>query len=202
MTTVSAERECTLHTPFDFSDHGCDSGQTTSDLRASGSTPVDHGRRKQLVVTTILIVAPLLGVLAAALGVVNPRVTLLDVILAASFYAVSGHGLTAGFHRMLTHRSFKAARWLKITLAVAGSLGMEGSVISWVANHRRHHAYTDKKGDPHSPYEYGNGIRNRSVVPCTLTWDGSSRPRRPRRSDGPRTWSVIQISWPSVGCSR
>jgi stearoyl-CoA desaturase (Delta-9 desaturase) len=172
VTTVSAERESTLHAPFDFSDHGCDSGQTTSDLRTSGSTPVDHGRRKQLVVTTILIVAPLLGVLAAALGVVNPRITLLDVILAVSFYAVSGHGLTAGFHRMLTHRSFKAARWLKITLAVAGSLGMEGSVISWVANHRRHHAYTDKKGDPHSPYEYGNGTRNqiRGALHAHMGW--------------------------------
>ena len=117
-------------------------------------------QKKQQVVTAILIVAPLLGVVAAALGVVSPRLTLLDVILAVSLYAVSGHGLTAGFHRMLTHRSFKAARWVKITLAVAGSLGMEGSVISWVANHRRHHAYTDTKGDPHSPYEYGEGTGN------------------------------------------
>jgi len=172
VTIVSAERESTLHAPFDFSDHGCDSGPTPSDLRRSESTPVDHGRRKQLVVTTILIVAPLLGVLAAALGLINPRITLLDVILAVSFYIVSGHGLTAGFHRMLTHRSFKAARWVKITLAVAGSLGMEGSVISWVANHRRHHAYTDKKGDPHSPYEYGIGTWNqiRGALHAHMGW--------------------------------
>ena len=60
-TTVSAERESTLHAPFDFSDHGCESGRTPSGLPSSESTPVDHGRRKQLVVTTILIVAPLWG---------------------------------------------------------------------------------------------------------------------------------------------
>jgi stearoyl-CoA desaturase (delta-9 desaturase) len=73
---------------------------------------------------------------------------------------------------MLTHRSFKAARWVKITLAVAGSLGMEGSVISWVANHRRHHAYTDKKGDPHSPYEYGDGTWNqiRGALHAHVGW--------------------------------
>jgi len=123
-----------------------------------GAQPAPSAQKKQQIVTAILIVAPLLGVVAAASGVVSPRLTLLDVILAVGLYAVSGHGLTAGFHRMLTHRSFKAARWVKISLAVAGSLGMEGSVISWVANHRRHHAYTDTKGDPHSPYEYGNGM--------------------------------------------
>jgi stearoyl-CoA desaturase (delta-9 desaturase) len=110
--------------------------------------------------------------LAAALGVITPRITLLDVILAVAFYVVSGHAMSAGFHRMFTHRSFKAARWVKITLAVAGSLGMEGSVISWVANHRRHHAYTDKKGDPHSPYEYGTGAWNqiRGAVHAHVGW--------------------------------
>ena len=85
---------------------------------------------------------------------------------------MSGHGLTAGFHRLFTHRSFKASRWVKITLAVAGSLGMEGSVISWVANHRRHHAYTDTKGDPHSPYQYGDGTRSqiRGAVHAHVGW--------------------------------
>ena len=133
--------------------------------------------------TAILVVAPLLGVVAAALGVVSPRITLLDVILAVAFYAVSGHGLTAGFHRMFTHRSFKAARWVKITLAVAGSLGMEGSVISWVANHRRHHAYTDKKGDPHSPYEYGDGTWSqiRGAMHAHVGWLFQAQPTEEER---------------------
>jgi stearoyl-CoA desaturase (delta-9 desaturase) len=156
VTTASAERVITLRAPFNIRDDPCEIDHTPPVLRESAGPMGEPGRRKQQIVTAILILAPLLGVLAAALGVISPRVTLLDVILAVSFYAVSGHGLTAGFHRMLTHRSFKAARWVKITLAVAGSLAMEGSVISWVANHRRHHAYTDKEGDPHSPYEYGD----------------------------------------------
>jgi stearoyl-CoA desaturase (Delta-9 desaturase) len=140
--------------------------------RATGPRTISAGGKTQHFVTAVLIVGPLLGVLAGAVGVISPRVTLLDVILAIAFYVVSGHGMTAGFHRMLTHRSFKAARWVKIALAVAGSLGMEGSVISWVANHRRHHAYTDTKGDPHSPYEYGTGAWNqiRGAAHAHLGW--------------------------------
>ena len=151
MTILSTEREAALQTPFSGEGPPEEDGISAT-TRAANPLAAHSGRKKQQVVTTILVVAPLLGVVAAALGVISPRITLLDVILAVGFYAVSGHGLTAGFHRMFTHRSFKAARWVKITLAVAGSLGMEGSVISWVANHRRHHAYTDVDGDPHSPY--------------------------------------------------
>jgi stearoyl-CoA desaturase (delta-9 desaturase) len=71
---------------------------------------------------------------------------------------VSGFGVTVGYHRLFAHRSFRAARWLKIVLASAGSLAVEGSVIGWVANHRRHHVFSDKPGDPHSPHLYGAGI--------------------------------------------
>jgi stearoyl-CoA desaturase (Delta-9 desaturase) len=171
VTIVSSEREQALHVPFKGYDApGTDC--TSSVSRNAEPLAVPTIGRKQQAVTAILVVAPLLGVVAAATGVISPRITLLDVILAVGFYAVSGHGLTAGFHRMLSHRSFKAARWAKITLAVAGSLGMEGSVISWVANHRRHHAFTDKKGDPHSPYEYGDGTWNqiRSAMHAHVGW--------------------------------
>jgi len=113
--------------------------------------------RGQQWVTAAIILGPMLGLVVIGLGVWTPRATLLDLILAVSLFIVTGHGLSAGFHRMFTHRSFKAARWLKVTLAIAGSLCLEGSLISWVANHRRHHAYTDKSGDPHSPHEYGSG---------------------------------------------
>ena len=142
------------------------------------------------MVTAILVVAPLLGVVAAALGVISPRITLLDVFLAVGFYAVSGHGVTAGFHRMLTHRSFKAARWLKITLAVAGSLGMEGSVISWVANHRRHHKLHGQEGRSSLALtNMGMARGTRYAAPCTRTWDGSSKPSPPRKRDRRPIWS-------------
>jgi len=111
----------------------------------------------QQMVTALVVFGPLLGVLGLAVGFFGRSVTVVDLVLAVGFFLVSGHGLTAGFHRLLAHRSFRAARWLKISLALAGSLGLEGSVNSWVANHRRHHAYTDRPGDPHSPYRYGSG---------------------------------------------
>jgi len=68
---------------------------------------------------------------------------------------VSGLGVTVGFHRYFTHRSFKAVRPVHIALAVAGSLAMEGPVLNWVATHRRHHKYADRDGDPHSPWRFG-----------------------------------------------
>jgi stearoyl-CoA desaturase (Delta-9 desaturase) len=81
-----------------------------------------------------------------------------DLAIAAVLYAVSGHGVTVGFHRYFTHGSFKANRPLKIALAVAGSLAIEGPVIRWVADHRRHHAFSDREGDPHSPWRYGESV--------------------------------------------
>jgi len=79
-----------------------------------------------------------------------------DAIIAIAFYYISGLGIAVGLHRYFTHRSFKAVRGFKIALAVAGSLAIEGPVITWVADHRRHHKYSDKEGDPHSPWRFGN----------------------------------------------
>jgi stearoyl-CoA desaturase (delta-9 desaturase) len=79
-----------------------------------------------------------------------------DVIIALVFYWVSGLGVTVGYHRYFTHGSFKAKTGLRVAMAVAGSLAMEGPVITWVSDHRRHHKYSDKEGDPHSPWRYGS----------------------------------------------
>jgi stearoyl-CoA desaturase (delta-9 desaturase) len=81
-----------------------------------------------------------------------------DVLLSFLFYAVAGHGITVGFHRYLTHGSFKAKRPLRIALATAGSLAIEGPAIRWVADHRKHHKFSDKEGDPHSPWRYGDSV--------------------------------------------
>ncbi|GLW08750.1 stearoyl-CoA desaturase [Microtetraspora sp. NBRC 13810] len=82
-----------------------------------------------------------------------------DVVIAAIAYVVTGLGITVGFHRYLTHGSFKAGRSLRVALAVAGSLAVQGPVIQWVADHRRHHAFADREGDPHSPWRYGHSVR-------------------------------------------
>jgi stearoyl-CoA desaturase (delta-9 desaturase) len=75
-------------------------------------------------------------------------------------YFVTALGVTVGFHRLLTHRSFRTAPWLERTFAVAGSLSVQGSVLDWVADHRKHHAHTDVEGDPHSPHVgHGSGLK-------------------------------------------
>jgi len=97
----------------------------------------------------------LIGTIAVAWGW---GISWVDVGLAVLFYLVSGLGVTTGFHRYFTHGGFKAKRWLRLTLAVAGSLAVEGGVIRWVADHRRHHAFSDREGDPHSPWRYGETV--------------------------------------------
>src|SRR6266536_352040 len=79
-----------------------------------------------------------------------------DVLIALDFYWVSGLGVTVGYHRYFTHGSFKAKTGLRVALAIAGSLAIEGPVITWVSDHRRHHKYSDREGDPHSPWRFGN----------------------------------------------
>ena len=67
-------------------------------------------------------------------------------------YTLTGLGITVGFHRLFTHRSFKTTRTLRALLAVLGSMAVEGPLIEWVATHRKHHRFSDHPGDPHSPH--------------------------------------------------
>ena len=78
-----------------------------------------------------------------------------DIVIGAVFYLVTAGGITVGFHRYLTHGSFKAVRPLRVALAVAGTLAVQGPVITWVSDHRRHHKHSDKEADPHSPWRFG-----------------------------------------------
>jgi stearoyl-CoA desaturase (delta-9 desaturase) len=106
----------------------------------------------QRVITGILVATPVLALGAGLPLLWGHAVHWSDVILAVTLYAISGHGMTVGFHRLFAHRSFKATRALKVILAVSGSLAVEGSLVGWVANHRRHHMFSDQPGDPHSPW--------------------------------------------------
>jgi stearoyl-CoA desaturase (Delta-9 desaturase) len=109
-----------------------------------------------LLLTATLVVVPLLA-LGGGIGwlALGNRISWLDVGLGVGLYLISGHGVTVGYHRLFTHRSFRAPTWLRVVLAVAGSFALEGGVVSWVANHRTHHRFSDRTGDPHSPYRYG-----------------------------------------------
>ncbi len=109
---------------------------------------------RQILVTSLLTVGPAIGLVVVLTLMWGHAVHVMDLVMAGGFYVVTGFGVTVGFHRMLTHRSFRATRALKIVLAVAGSMAIEGSATAWVANHRRHHMFSDQGLDPHSPHRF------------------------------------------------
>ncbi|WP_199748862.1 acyl-CoA desaturase [Amycolatopsis sp. WAC 01376] len=104
----------------------------------------------------LFAVVPLLALAASVPFAWGWGLGWVDLGLAAGFYFLTGLGVTIGFHRYFTHGAFKANRGLRIALAVAGSMAMQGPVIGWVADHRRHHAFADREGDPHSPWRFGS----------------------------------------------
>ena len=134
--------------------------------------PAATNARRVLVVTAAIAGLPFAGLVAALWLAWGHGVGLADILLMAGLYVVTGLGVTVGYHRCLTHRSFTAAPLLRIVLAIAGSMSFQGSVISWVATHRRHHAFTDRPGDPHSPYRYGTSFRGllRGLLHAHLGW--------------------------------
>lgn len=103
----------------------------------------------------VFVLVPLIALVVAAPLAWGWGLSWLDVGLTASFYVLTMLGVTVGFHRYFTHGAFKARRGLRIALAVAGSLAVQGPILHWVADHRRHHAYADLEGDPHSPWRFG-----------------------------------------------
>src|SRR3954469_84395 len=96
-----------------------------------------------------------------------------DLIVLAVMYFLTAGGVTVGFHRHLTHRAFKAKPFVRAVLAILGSAAIEGPVISWVADHRKHHAFSDQLGDPHSPHvDHGGGWRGalRGLAHAHVGW--------------------------------
>ncbi|MFN2525181.1 MAG: acyl-CoA desaturase, partial [Actinomycetota bacterium] len=108
--------------------------------------------RLQRVVVLALTVGPFAGLVTAVALLWGGAVNVLDLGIFLITYVLFGLGITVGFHRMFTHGAFDASPRTRVVFAVLGSMAIEGSVISWVADHRRHHAYADKEGDPHSPH--------------------------------------------------
>ncbi|RJQ71708.1 acyl-CoA desaturase [Pseudonocardiaceae bacterium YIM PH 21723] len=104
----------------------------------------------------VFLMVPLLALIAAVPFAWGWGLGWVDVALAVFFYYFTGLGITIGFHRYFTHGGFKAKRWLRIFLACQGSMAVQGPVITWVADHRRHHAFSDREGDPHSPWLHGS----------------------------------------------
>jgi stearoyl-CoA desaturase (Delta-9 desaturase) len=97
-------------------------------------------------------VVPFLAFIAAIVLLWNRIVDWSDLALFAVMYVLTGLGITVGFHRLLTHRSFQTHKATEYVFATLGSMAVQGPVIAWVADHRKHHAHTDEEGDPHSPH--------------------------------------------------
>ncbi|MGH2872837.1 MAG: fatty acid desaturase, partial [Solirubrobacteraceae bacterium] len=115
--------------------------------------------RVERTANLIGVVSPFAGVLVAVVMLWNRAVDATDLAVMAVMYLLTAVGVTVGFHRLLTHRAFASYPWVERTFAVLGSLSVQGSVLDWVADHRKHHAHTDREGDPHSPHVgHGSGL--------------------------------------------
>src|SRR5579864_8438005 len=123
-----------------------------SAVRISGMT-LQHK-----IFNLIGVAAPFVGLVLAIVLLWGRAIGLLELGLMLGLYVFTCLGVTLGYHRMFTHRAFEASRAFRAIIAIIGSMAVEGSVITWVADHRKHHAFTDREGDPHSPHLSGPGF--------------------------------------------
>jgi len=115
--------------------------------------------RLQRNVTLAAVIIPFLAFIAAIVLLWNSLVSWTDIAILVVMYVPTALGITVGYHRLFTHRAFQTKNWVRYLFAVLGSMAVEGSVIDWVADHRKHHAFADDEGDPHSPHGHGPGLR-------------------------------------------
>jgi stearoyl-CoA desaturase (delta-9 desaturase) len=106
------------------------------------------------------VVVPFVAFLTAVVLLWNKAVGAVDLAIMLVMYLVTGLGITVGYHRLLTHRAFAVSKPVEYAFAAAGAMAVEGPPIAWVADHRKHHAFTDVDGDPHSPHVgHGSGLK-------------------------------------------
>jgi len=115
-----------------------------------------HGRTTwpSRIITFVAVAGPPLGLLVAMGTLWGVAAGPVDLALLIAMYVICGLGISLGFHRYFTHRSFQARSWFKVTLAILGSMTLQGPVTQWVTDHRKHHALSDQPGDPHSPHTH------------------------------------------------
>lgn len=122
-----------------------------TDRAAADMIPIEHETLDRVVRTLVFALPPAALVLGGWLSW-GGALHWPDLLIMVVIYVATGLGITVGYHRLFTHRSFKTTRAVRVTLAVLGSMAVEGPVIEWVATHRKHHRFTDVPGDPHSPH--------------------------------------------------
>jgi stearoyl-CoA desaturase (delta-9 desaturase) len=137
-----------------------------------GLEPVKHEALTKAAIVAFTVV-PFLGVCVAAWQAWSGLLSWTDLVAFGAMYTLAIVGVTVGYHRLFTHRSFRTNAVVRAAFAVLGSMAVEGSVIAWVANHRKHHAFADREGDPHSPHvDHGEGVWGavRGLVHAHFGW--------------------------------
>ena len=140
--------------------------------------------RLERTVNLVAVVLPFVAFIAAIVLLWNSYVGVSDLVAFGVMYLIAGFGVTVGFHRLLTHRAFQTHKPVEYGFAIAGSMSVQGPVIDWVADHRKHHAHADEEGDPHSPhvqfgegwigerpigsYSYAKRLKSDQTVSCTV----------------------------------
>jgi stearoyl-CoA desaturase (delta-9 desaturase) len=157
------------HTTAQESDPGTSGPVTAADRaprEAASGRSAEHVRPVSMPVLdrvasgVVTALPPLLLILGMVFGWLNNLLAWQDLLILLLTYVGFGSGITVGFHRLFTHRSFKTGPVLRLTFAALGSAAAEGPVIDWVSTHRKHHAFSDEEGDPHSPHVgHGSGWR-------------------------------------------
>jgi stearoyl-CoA desaturase (Delta-9 desaturase) len=149
-------------------------------------------QRRLVLVVTVL---PFIGLIAAMWNAWGSGLGALEVTLFLTMYIVAGLGITVGYHRLFTHQSFQTKQWVRNAFAIAGSMAIQGPVIRWVADHRRHHAFSDQPGDPHSPHlDEGPGVRGvlKGLWHAHMGWLFSDEQTSARR------WAPDMVKEPSM----
>jgi stearoyl-CoA desaturase (delta-9 desaturase) len=150
-------------------------------MQREGRATLSVGHR---AANLIVVLVPFAGFIAALALLWDSWVGWTDVAILFVMYFVTLAGVTVGYHRMLTHRSFKTYKPIRWFFAALGAMGVEGPAITWVADHRKHHAFADEDGDPHSPHGHGPGFRGavaglwHAHIGWMFKFDGRAEPRR------------------------
>jgi stearoyl-CoA desaturase (Delta-9 desaturase) len=134
--------------------------------------PVENETLNRFLTGTITAI-PIIALLFVAWQIWGDWLYWSDLIVFAIMYVATGLGITVGFHRLFTHRAFKTTKGVKAVFAILGSAAIEGPIISWVADHRKHHAFSDQPGDPHSPHvDHGHGFKGamRGLLHAHVGW--------------------------------
>ncbi len=121
-------------------------------------TPLRPPKIATKIENLLAVVLPFLGLIAAFILMWSPRFGWINLALLLGGYVITALGITVGYHRLFTHRSFKTSAPMRAILGIMGSMAAQGPILEWCATHRRHHQHTDRPEDPHSPHVHGTEI--------------------------------------------